>query len=102
MAKFRTTPPIVIAGEKVVETRDYKLQEAKDLTTSKVTAITLPKSDVLQFFTEGGSKITICPSGTEPKIKFYFSMKGDTTNGLEAAMKALDAKLEQAAKELTE
>ena len=102
MAKFRATPPTVIAGEKVVETRDYKLQEAKDLTTGKVTAITLPKSDVLQFFTESGSKITIRPSGTEPKIKFYFSMKGDATNGLEAAMKALDAKLEQAAKELTE
>jgi phosphoglucomutase len=102
MAKFRATPPTVIAGEKVVEVRDYKLQEAKDLLTGKVTPITLPKSDVLQFFTESGSKITIRPSGTEPKIKFYFSMKGDTTNGLEAAIKTLDAKLEQAAKELTE
>ena len=102
MAKFRTTPPSVSAGEKVIETRDYKLQEAKDLTTGKVTPITLPKSDVLQFFTESGSKITIRPSGTEPKIKFYFSMKGDASNGLEAAIKTLDAKLEQAAKELTE
>ena len=102
MTKFRTTPPTVIAGEKVIEIRDYKLQEAKDLATGKITPITLPKSDVLQFFTESGSKITIRPSGTEPKIKFYFSMKGDTTNGLEAAMKTLDVKLEQAAKELTE
>ena len=102
MAKFRNTPPTVIAGEKVVEIRDYKLQEAKDLLTGKTTVITLPKSDVLQFFTESGSKITVRPSGTEPKIKFYFSMKGDTTNGIEAAMKVLDEKLEQAAKELTE
>ena len=102
MAKFRTIPPTVIAGEKVIEIRDYKLQEAKDLTTGKVTPITLPKSDVLQFFTESGSKITIRPSGTEPKIKFYFSMKGDASNGLESAIKDLDAKLEQAAKELTE
>ena len=102
MAKFRATPPTVIAGEKVVETRDYKLQEAKDLLTGKVTPITLPKSDVLQFFTESGSKITIRPSGTEPKIKFYFSMKGDASKGLEAAIKTLDAKLDQAAKELTE
>ena len=54
------------------------------------------------FFTESGSKITIRPSGTEPKIKFYFSMKGDASNGLEAAIKTLDTKLEQAAKELTE
>ena len=102
MAKFRTTLPTVIAGESVIETRDYKLQETKDLATGKVTPITLPKSDVLQFFTESGSKITIRPSGTEPKIKFYFSMKGDASNGLEAAIKALDTKLEQAAKELTE
>ena len=100
MAKFRATPPTIIAGEKVVETRDYKLQEAKDLATGKVSPITLPKSDVLQFFTESGSKITIRPSGTEPKIKFYFSMKGDTTNGLESAIKTLDTKLEQAAQEL--
>ena len=102
MAKFRATPPTVIAGEKVVEIRDYKQQEAKDLATGKVTPITLPKSDVLQFFTESGSKITVRPSGTEPKIKFYFSMKGDASIGLEAAMKVLDTKLEQAAKELTE
>ena len=102
MTKFRTTPPTVIAGEKVIEIRDYKLQEANDLSTCKVTPITLPKSDVLQFFTESGSKITIRPSGTEPKIKFYFSMKGDTSNGLDAAIKTLDTKLEQAAKELTE
>ena len=70
--------------------------------TGKTTAITLPKSDVLQFFTESGSKITVRPSGTEPKIKFYFSMKGDTTNGIETAMKVLDEKLEIAAKELNE
>ena len=102
MAKFRTTPPTIIAGDKVVEIRDYKTQEAKDLVSGKVTPITLPKSDVLQFFTKGGSKITVRPSGTEPKIKFYFGMKGDTKDGLDQAMKALDIKLEQAAKELTE
>ena len=102
MDKFRTTPPSIIAGEKVVEIRDYKSQETKDLVSGKITPITLPKSDVLQFFTEGGSKITVRPSGTEPKIKFYFGMKGDTKNDLEQAMKTLDTKLEQAAKELTE
>ena len=72
MAKFRSTPPTEIVGEKVVEIRDYKTLEAKDLITGKVTSINLPKSDVLQFFTETGSKISIRPSGTEPKIKFYF------------------------------
>ena len=102
MAKFRTTPPTEIDGEKVVEIRDYKASEAKDLLTGKVTAINLPKSDVLQFFTESGSKITVRPSGTEPKIKFYFSMKGKIESDIDTAMKCLDAKLEQAAKELTE
>ena len=102
MAKFRTTPPTVIGGEKVVEIRDYKASEAKDLASGKVTAINLPKSDVLQFFTESGSKITVRPSGTEPKIKFYFSMKGDANGNLDQAMKLLDEKLAKAAAELTE
>lgn len=102
MARFRTTPPTTIIGESVVEIRDYKASEAKDLLTGKTTAIDLPKSDVLQFFTQGGSKITVRPSGTEPKIKFYFSMKGTIEGDIQEAMKHLDTLLEQAAKELTE
>lgn len=100
MARFRETPPTEIAGEKVVEVRDYKILEAKDLLNGKVTAINLPKSDVLQFFTENGSKISIRPSGTEPKIKFYFSMKGKIEGSIEESMKALDKKLETAAAQL--
>ena len=57
---------------------------------------------MLQFFTESGSKITVRPSGTEPKIKFYFSMKGDANGNLDQAMKLLDEKLAKAAAELTE
>ena len=102
MAKFRSTPPTVIGGEKVVEIRDYKILESKDLRNGKCTPINLPKSDVLQFFTESGSKITVRPSGTEPKIKFYFSMKGDANGNLDQAMKLLDEKLAKAAAELTE
>ena len=97
MARFRTTPPTDIVGEKVVEIRDYKTLEAKDMLTGKTTPIDLPKSDVLQFFTETGSKISIRPSGTEPKIKFYFSMKGTVEGSLEASMEAMDRKLEAAA-----
>jgi len=100
MARFRTTPPTEIGGEKVVEIRDYKTLEAKDLLTGKTTAIDLPKSDVLQFFTETGSKISIRPSGTEPKIKFYFSMKGKIEGSLDASMAVLDRKLEAAAAQL--
>ena len=102
MAKFRNTPPTEIEGEKVVEIRDYKTLESKDLLTGKVTPIDLPKSDVLQFFTETGSKISIRPSGTEPKIKFYFSMKGKIEGGLDESMNRLDEKLNAAAKLLTE
>ena len=102
MAKFRNTPPTEIGGEKVVEIRDYKVLEAKDLLTGKVTPIDLPKSDVLQFFTETGSKISIRPSGTEPKIKFYFSMKGKIEGGIDESMARLDEKLNAAAKLLTD
>ncbi len=101
MAKFRETPPTEICGEKIVEIRDYKILEAKDLVTGKATPINLPKSDVLQFFTESGSKISIRPSGTEPKIKFYFSMKGKIEGSIEDSMHALDEKLEAAAALLT-
>ena len=101
MAKFRETPPTEIAGEKVVEVRDYKILEAKDLLTGKVTPISLPKSDVLQFFTETGSKISIRPSGTEPKIKFYFSMKGKIEGNIEESMARLDEKLNTAAAQLS-
>ena len=102
MARFRATPPTEIEGEKVVEIRDYKISEAKNLLTGKTTVIDLPKSDVLQFFTESGSKISIRPSGTEPKIKFYFGMKGTIQGSLDESMKALDSKLEAAAKMLIE
>jgi phosphoglucomutase len=100
MARFRATPPTEIGGEKVVEVRDYKTLEAKDILSGKTTPIDLPKSDVLQFFTENGSKISIRPSGTEPKIKFYFSMKGKIEGSLDEAVAMLDRKLEDAAKQL--
>ena len=102
MARFRNTPPTEIEGEKVVEIRDYKVSEARNLLTGKISVIDLPKSDVLQFFTESGSKISIRPSGTEPKIKFYFSMKGKLEGGIDESMKALDDKLDAAAKMLIE
>jgi phosphoglucomutase len=76
MKNYRETPPTEINGLKIVEIRDYKLQVCSNLLTKIKTPIALPKSDVLQFFLSGGSKITVRPSGTEPKIKFYFGVKG--------------------------
>jgi phosphoglucomutase len=74
MEGFRNQPPTEIAGKKVVTLLDYQLQLSTDLQTGNQTKIQLPKSNVLQFVTEDGTKISARPSGTEPKIKFYFSV----------------------------
>ncbi|MEP7251353.1 MAG: phospho-sugar mutase [Ginsengibacter sp.] len=74
MEGFRKNPPENIAGSKVVKLYDYEKQEMKDLSTGMSEKISLPKSNVLQFITEDGSKISARPSGTEPKIKFYFGV----------------------------
>ncbi|MCC3152334.1 phospho-sugar mutase [Hymenobacter sp. BT770] len=75
MAQLRATPPATIAGLKVVEIRDYKTGRIHNLTTGRISETGLESSNVLQFLTEDGSKISARPSGTEPKIKFYFSVK---------------------------
>ena len=75
MHKFRNEPPKQILGSKIVEIKDYKSGICKDINLGTENIINLPKSDVLQFFTEDGTKISIRPSGTEPKIKFYFGTK---------------------------
>ena len=74
MESYREQPPISIDGAKVIELLDYELQKGRNLVTGKSWEIALPKSNVLQFITEDGSKISARPSGTEPKIKFYFSV----------------------------
>ena len=67
-----------IAGLKVVRIDDYKLSISKDVLTGVSSDITLPKSDVLAFFLEGGAKVIVRPSGTEPKIKTYYTAKAPT------------------------
>lgn len=75
MAELRANPPASIAGLKVVEICDYKTGRIHDLRTGLATDTGMESSNVLQFLTEDGSKISARPSGTEPKIKFYFSVK---------------------------
>lgn len=77
MAGYRANPPKEIAGSKVKLMNDFALSQATDIHSGKITPIELPKSDVLQFFLEDGTKISMRPSGTEPKIKFYFSVRTD-------------------------
>ena len=80
MEGYRKQPPTEIAGSKVVTLLDYQLQLSTNLLTGAQTAIQLPKSNVLQFVTEDGTKISARPSGTEPKIKFYFSVNAVLPN----------------------
>jgi phosphoglucomutase len=75
MQGYRANPPATINGSKVCELLDYELQIGKDLESGESWTIDLPKSNVIQFITEDGSKISARPSGTEPKIKFYFSVQ---------------------------
>ena len=97
MKDYRENPPKEIDGEKVVCIKDYKLHESTDLTTGKKERIDLPASNVLQFFTEKGNKVTVRPSGTEPKIKFYFSVKGtlESKEDFDKVNAALDGKIEE-------
>jgi phosphoglucomutase len=74
MEDYRQSPPTTIDGEAVTTLLDYELQIGKNLATGETWEIDLPKSNVLQFITANGSKISARPSGTEPKIKFYFSV----------------------------
>ena len=104
MLEFRVNPPKNLLGSKVIEIRDYKLGISKDINFGIETVINLPKSDVLQFFTEDGIKVSVRPSGTEPKIKFYFGMNEplDTINELSGVEQELDDNLNQLAKLFTE
>ena len=72
MDGMRKSPPEIIAGHKIIAVRDYKTGEVKDCLTGKISGTELPKSDVLYFDLENGTKVIIWPSGTEPKIKIYY------------------------------
>ncbi len=95
MVNYRSNPPKEIAGSKVVCIKDYQLQTSTNLQTGAVEAINLPKSNVLQFFTADGSKVSVRPSGTEPKIKFYFGVKGELgkPEDFDNVNSALDSKI---------
>lgn len=83
MAGFRNNPPKKLAGSEVVQLLDYELKKGKNLKTGEEWQIKLPKSNVLQFILADGSKISARPSGTEPKIKFYFSIHTKLKNAAE-------------------
>jgi len=78
MTNFRNNPPVEIAGSKVKTIKDYETLKMKNLAIGEESALEMPTtSNVLQFFTEDGTKISVRPSGTEPKIKFYIEVRGE-------------------------
>jgi phosphoglucomutase len=77
MEKFRNNPPAEITGSRVTRLLDYKSLQETDLLTGKKTKLDFPVSDVLQFYLADGTKVSVRPSGTEPKIKFYIAVKAD-------------------------
>ena len=95
MQGFRENPPAVIAGTPVAQLLDYQTGVGKNLQSGNVWDIELPKSNVLQFILEDGSKISARPSGTEPKIKFYFSVKTrlESVDKFEETEKQMDKKI---------
>ena len=95
MKQFRENPPKDIAGSPVITVKDFASLEQKDLTTGTVTKLVMPTtSNVLQYYTADGTKISIRPSGTEPKIKFYIEVHGT----LESADKYDDTNAQAEAK----
>lgn len=95
MVDMRENPVKEIAGQRVVMLEDYKNATAKNLFTGEVESMAIPKSDVLIYYTEDGSKIAARPSGTEPKIKFYVSVNTrlDSVENAVAVEAELDAKI---------
>ena len=84
MTDLRADPPKAIGGLKVIDIADYLASEETNLETGVKTVLTLPKSDVIAFKLEQGASVIIRPSGTEPKIKAYYTTIGDTRADAEA------------------
>ena len=103
MVNFRANPPKVLGNSKMKIVKDYDTLIASNLITGEKTAINQKTtSNVLQFFTEDGTKISVRPSGTEPKIKFYFEVAGNLTNrsDYDAVEAKADEKIDAIMKEL--
>lgn len=96
MLNYRNAPPTSINNSKVIRIKDYLTHTEQDILNNTSSTINLPKSNVLQFFLEDGSVISVRPSGTEPKIKFYFGVREhlDRVEDFERTETLLDRKIE--------
>ncbi|MDE6458460.1 MAG: hypothetical protein K2L31_07680, partial [Muribaculum sp.] len=103
MKEFRANPPKQLAGSDVVLVKDYADLNMKDMKTGEITKMDMPTtSNVLQYFTADGTKVSVRPSGTEPKIKFYVEVKAEMKSAAdyEKANNEANAKIEQIKKDL--
>ncbi len=102
MAEARKNPLKQVNGSNVIRIEDYQLSLSKDLVSGKESAIEIPKSNVLIYYTEDGSKIALRPSGTEPKIKFYISVNCtlDNVSDFKTVEQELDAKIDAIVKDM--
>ena len=89
MENLRQNPPAEVGGYQVLSARDYKLDTIKDMTTGEVKPTGLPASNVLYYDMNDGAWICVRPSGTEPKIKFYYGVKGSSLEDADAKSAAL-------------
>ena len=100
MTALRNDPPKTLAGSPVVIAIDHSNSTQTDLRTGATSSTALPSSNVLQFITEGGDKVSARPSGTEPKIKFYFSVRATTGHSHAATKAELERKIDTFIEEL--
>ncbi|ASB60218.1 phosphoglucomutase [Bacillus sp. A053] len=102
LASFRKNPPQKMAGKQVVTAEDYAVSKRTLLTENKEESIDLPKSNVLKYFLEDGSWFCLRPSGTEPKVKFYFAVKGSSLEDSEKRLAALSEDVMKTVDEIVE
>ena len=102
MVDFRANPPKTILGSEIIKINDFKTLDSLDVRTGEKTKIEQDSSNVLQWFTADGTKVSVRPSGTEPKIKFYFGVCAPlaSVDDYEKTLAELDAKIEAVKKDL--
>ena len=103
MRKLREQPPVQMLGSPVVLVHDYKKGETTDMLSDLRYKTVLPKSDVVQFVSASNAVVTVRPSGTEPKIKYYFGVRSqvEAYDDVEQANALLEEQLTRLEKEIT-
>ncbi|WAA12514.1 phospho-sugar mutase [Fervidibacillus halotolerans] len=99
--EFRNHPPKEIVGTEIIAMEDYKKSIRKEFADGKLSPISLPKSNVLKFYLADDSWFCVRPSGTEPKCKFYFAVKGKTLNESERLLDQLQSSVMEKVREIT-